>query len=339
MQSRDGGWGAFDADNTRTLPNEAAVLRLRRGHRPAVGRRHRARRRDARGRGRGRTRPCPARRSRGCSRARSRTARGSAAGVPTTSTAPAPSSRRWSPPGGRRRRRRSGAPSLARRPPEPRRWLGRGPPLVRRPGVGRPRRLDRLADRLGAARAARRRRGRGPAVRRGASTHGSCDTQRATAAGTRTSTPAPAFPATSTSTTTSTGSSSRSAALGRYVRRSPSMTGAVTYAAWPEWLALHGRARRRRRRTHRHGPRRSSARPRACTVRAAVLVAGVAGGLGPIVRPGDVVVATEVRGPTATRSRARPRRCSPVRCGGSGSRPPSADRDPGRRSSTRRRPR
>ena len=48
MQSRDGGWGAFDADNTRAPDREAAVLRLRRGHRPAVGRRHRARRRDAR---------------------------------------------------------------------------------------------------------------------------------------------------------------------------------------------------------------------------------------------------------------------------------------------------
>ena len=48
MQSADGGWGAFDADNTRALVDEAAVLRLRRGHRPAVGRRHRARRRDAR---------------------------------------------------------------------------------------------------------------------------------------------------------------------------------------------------------------------------------------------------------------------------------------------------
>ncbi len=61
MQSRDGGWGAFDADNTRTLADRAAVLRLRRGHRPAVGRRHRARRRDAgRGRAARRTRPAGA---------------------------------------------------------------------------------------------------------------------------------------------------------------------------------------------------------------------------------------------------------------------------------------
>ena len=31
MQSRDGGWGAFDADNTSTARDQAAVLRLRRG--------------------------------------------------------------------------------------------------------------------------------------------------------------------------------------------------------------------------------------------------------------------------------------------------------------------
>ena len=45
MQSRDGGWGAFDADNTHTLADQAAVLRLRRRHRPAVRRRDRAHRR------------------------------------------------------------------------------------------------------------------------------------------------------------------------------------------------------------------------------------------------------------------------------------------------------
>ena len=48
MQSRDGGWAAFDADNTSATHRQAAVLRLRRGHRPAERRRHRARRRDAR---------------------------------------------------------------------------------------------------------------------------------------------------------------------------------------------------------------------------------------------------------------------------------------------------
>ena len=78
---------------------EAAVLRLRRGHRPAVGRRHRARRRDAR-----RPRASPTNRRgagaacAGCSTRRSPTARGSAGGARTTSTAPAPPCPRWSPP-------------------------------------------------------------------------------------------------------------------------------------------------------------------------------------------------------------------------------------------------
>ncbi len=48
MQSRDGGWAAFDADNTSATYREAAVLRLRGGDRSAVGRRHGTRRRDAR---------------------------------------------------------------------------------------------------------------------------------------------------------------------------------------------------------------------------------------------------------------------------------------------------
>ena len=78
---------------------EAAVLRLRRRHRPAVGRRHRARRRDARALrpGAATPRPCAAASS-GCSTARRPTGRGSGGGAPTTSTAPARSSRRSSPP-------------------------------------------------------------------------------------------------------------------------------------------------------------------------------------------------------------------------------------------------
>ena len=48
---RDGGWGAFDADNTRELADEAAVLRLRRGDRSAVGGRDGARGGDAGRRG------------------------------------------------------------------------------------------------------------------------------------------------------------------------------------------------------------------------------------------------------------------------------------------------
>ena len=91
--------GAFDADNTSALPREAAVLRLRRGHRPAERRRHRARGRDARARGpRGRA-PRRGAASTGCCASRSPTARGSAAGARTTSTAPAPRCPR-SPPAG-----------------------------------------------------------------------------------------------------------------------------------------------------------------------------------------------------------------------------------------------
>ncbi len=48
MQSSDGGWGAFDADNNSPLPDATAFLRLRRRHRPADRRRHGPRRRDAR---------------------------------------------------------------------------------------------------------------------------------------------------------------------------------------------------------------------------------------------------------------------------------------------------
>ena len=75
------------------VPQPAAVLRLRRGHRPAVRRRHRARRGDARRRGHAPTTRAPGAASSGCSPNRSRTARGSAAGASTTSTAPG----RWCP--------------------------------------------------------------------------------------------------------------------------------------------------------------------------------------------------------------------------------------------------
>ena len=48
MRSRDGGWGAFDADNTQNAVRSPALLRLRGGHRPPQRRRDRARGRDAR---------------------------------------------------------------------------------------------------------------------------------------------------------------------------------------------------------------------------------------------------------------------------------------------------
>ncbi len=77
--------------------------------------------------------------------------------------------------GAHRRRRRSGPPAhparraMARRAPERRRRLGRDLRLVRRRGAARPRPEHRVADGVGAARAARRGRGarRGRRARRG----------------------------------------------------------------------------------------------------------------------------------------------------------------------------
>ena len=46
MQSSDGGWGAFDADNVSSLVSATALLRLRRGHRSPLGRCDRTRRGD-----------------------------------------------------------------------------------------------------------------------------------------------------------------------------------------------------------------------------------------------------------------------------------------------------
>ena len=91
---------------------QLAVLRLRRGHRPAERRRHRARGRDARGLRGSRRRPRSRRAaSTGCSPRRSPTARGSAAGARTTSTARAPSCPRSSRPGSRPTTRASGGRS------------------------------------------------------------------------------------------------------------------------------------------------------------------------------------------------------------------------------------
>ena len=139
----------------------AAVLRLRRGDRPAERRRHRARGRDARRSSAGQpARDSAARGCAGCSTSRSPTARGSGAGASTTSTAPAARAA-LSAAGVPRRPTRAirRAVDWLERPPERGRRLGRGLPLLRRPGLDRARREHRLADRVGAARAARRRRG------------------------------------------------------------------------------------------------------------------------------------------------------------------------------------
>ena len=88
--------------------------------------------------------------------------------------------------------------------PEPRRRLGRGPALLRRPGAGRAGRVHRVADRLGAARPARGRRA-GQRRRPRPASAGWPGRSGPTAAGTSRSTPAPGSPATSTSTITCTG--------------------------------------------------------------------------------------------------------------------------------------
>ena len=97
MQSRRRRLGRVRRRQHPSAREQAAVLRLRRGDRPAVGRRHRARRRDAGARGH-RRQTAGRRGVAWLLGTRSRTDRGSAAGAPTTSTAPAPSSRPWSRP-------------------------------------------------------------------------------------------------------------------------------------------------------------------------------------------------------------------------------------------------
>ena len=162
MQCKDGGWGAFDADNTRQLVNKLpfcdfgavidppsadvtahiveAFAAEGLAHETACRRgRHLAA--QAPGGRRLLVRPLgrelPLRHRRGRSRAdRGRRQAGQAADPP-------------------RRRLAGGAPERGRR-------LGRGPALLRRPEeLVRPGRVHRLADRLGAARAARGGRGGG----------------------------------------------------------------------------------------------------------------------------------------------------------------------------------
>ena len=125
----------------------AALLRLRRGDRPAERRRHRARRRDARRRSAAGARRSSAA-SPGCSPPRRPTARGSAAGAPTTSTAPGrrcpalvAAGRRPGAPGGRGapsagwRRTRTPTAAGARTcaPTRDPRWSAGAPPPPRRP--------------------------------------------------------------------------------------------------------------------------------------------------------------------------------------------------------------
>ena len=208
MQSSDGGWGAFDADNCRALvrdlpfcdfgevidPPSADVTAHAVEMLAAVGRAGRPARRGgdrlaARGPG-------------------AATARGSGAGASTTSTAPAPPSRRWSPPGsdrGLERIRRAvrwledhqnddgGWGEDCRSYDDPA-WIGRGDSTA-----------SQTAWALLALRRRRRALARGSPRRPLAGEHPA----RRTAAGTSRSSPAPASRPTSTSTTTCTGSCSR----------------------------------------------------------------------------------------------------------------------------------
>ena len=204
MQSSDGGWGAFDVDNSRALVRDlpfcdfgevidppsadvtAHVVEMLGAARP----RDRSR--------------CPAAASAGCSTTRSPTARGSGAGASTTSTAPARSCRRWSPPAspGDRRAIRRAVSWLERTRTPTAAGARTAAPTTIRPGSAAAR--ARLADRLGAAGAARRRRARFRGRARGGAS-GWSRTQRRTAAGTSRTTPARDSRRTSTSTTTSTG--------------------------------------------------------------------------------------------------------------------------------------
>ena len=87
MQSRNGGWGAFDADNVRAYVPRDPVLRLRRGHRRSQRRRLRPRARDAGRRGAHRRTRDASRDRLSPRRAGGPMAPGSAAGESTTCTA------------------------------------------------------------------------------------------------------------------------------------------------------------------------------------------------------------------------------------------------------------
>ena len=150
-----------------------------------------------------------ARRRVAAARAGATTARGSAAGARTTSTAPAPPCPR-SPPAGSREHesvRRGGARGSSR-VQNADGGFGEDLRSYRDRRLARARRVDRVADGLGAARAPRGRRERRPVVDR--AVDWLVETQlRGRRAGTSRTSPAPASPATSTSTTTSTGMCSR----------------------------------------------------------------------------------------------------------------------------------
>ena len=205
MQSRGGGWGAFDADNNSAAGRGPPVLRLRRGDRPPQRRRHRPRGRDA-GRGAGHG------------------AGGRSSGASTWLSDQQEADGSWFGRWGVNYVYGTGAavPALVAAgvdPDDPRirravAWLeghqnadgGWGEDLRSYvdDGMAGPGRLDRVADRVGPAGPARGRRGddqrRHPRRRRLAGRH----PDRRTARGTSPGSPAPDSPGTSPSTTTCT---------------------------------------------------------------------------------------------------------------------------------------
>ena len=211
MQSRNGGWGAFDTDNDCRLPEPHPLRRHGGDDRPAD---------------RGPDRP--AARADGQLRAST-----SATGARAAARAFLRRTQRadgswwgrwggnfiygtWSALAGLRaigeRPRRADvrrAVAWLEGAPERRRRLGRDARVLRRRDPRRPRRVDAVADGVGAARPARRRRTARRSRRRAASSTSSTRSGP-TAAGTRTSSPARDSRATSTCATRSTGTTSRS---------------------------------------------------------------------------------------------------------------------------------
>ena len=197
MQSRGGGWGAFDKDNDKKLLTEDPVLRLRRGARPAVGRRHRACARSFRQARPAAQPPVHAARRSPISR-REQEADGSVV-RPLGRQLSLRHRRRAA---GARRPRRGHARALYRprlrlagRASAGERRLGRKLRLLHGRQIGRPRRNHRLADRLGAD-GPHRRQPLGRSRRIDSGLAYLCSTRRRTAPGTSRISPAPASPAT-----------------------------------------------------------------------------------------------------------------------------------------------
>ena len=155
MQSRDGGWAAFDVDNTSRLPASSrsatsAPSPIRRAPTSPRTWSRCSRTRDS---------PRAPRRagvSTGCCASRSPTARGSGAGAPTTSTGRRPSCPR-SPRAASPTTRASAPPSTGSSACRTRTAASARTSAPTATGVAGARRVDRIADRVGAARLPRSR--------------------------------------------------------------------------------------------------------------------------------------------------------------------------------------